>query len=94
MGILTPAIVVAMGKGETYRDTLSYALAIAGCEQALAEYLNVTRSQLEHWLDHADEMPDPVFLAVVDMAMDASRDASARSRELRARLLGTVWRVT
>ena len=75
-----------MDKRELYRDTLSHALAIAGSERALAEYLGVTPLQLGHWLTRVDEVPDPVFLAAVDMAIDASRDAITRSRELRARL--------
>ena len=75
-----------MDKRELYRDTLSHALAIARSERALAEYLGVTPLQLEHWLSGADAVPDQVFLAAVDMAIDASRDVIARSRELRARL--------
>ena len=71
-----------MSTRDTYRDTLAYALAIAGSEQALAEKLRVAVPQLENWLGGVDEIPDRVFLAAVDVVADAPREAIARSREL------------
>ena len=71
-----------MSTRDTYRDTLSYALAIAGSEQALAEKLKVSVPQLENWLTGVEHIPDRVFLAAVDVVADASREAITRSREL------------
>ena len=73
---------IGMSKRDTYRDTLAYALAIAGSEQALAEKLKVTVPRLENWLGGIEEIPDRVFLAAVDVVADASREAIIRSREL------------
>lgn len=74
-----------MGWRETYRETLVYAVAIAGSERALAEHLKIPLQQIENWLNGVDTIPDQVFLAIVDVVIEAPPEAIARSRELLAR---------
>ena len=74
-----------MGWRDTYRETLTYAIAIAGSERALAEQIKVTIPQIDNWLNGVESIPDRVFLAAVDVIIDSSREAIARSREVIAR---------
>ena len=74
-----------MGKRETYRDTMAYAVALAGSERLLAQALKVTTPQLENWLRGVDEVPDCVFLAAVDMIIASPRESIARAREILTR---------
>ena len=71
-----------MGPRQTYRDTLMYAIAIAGGELELARHLGVALPQLRMWLDGVDAIPDRIFFAAIDVVIGSSRDAIARSREL------------
>ena len=64
-----------------YRDTLFYALAIAGSERELAQRLRVTVAQLENWLSGADDVPERIFQATLDVVIDSSPQAIGRSRD-------------
>ena len=70
-----------MDQRETYRNTLQYALAIAGSELALAVRLRVTQAELTLWVDGREPVPDTVFLKAVDVIVRASPADIARSRE-------------
>ena len=74
----------------TYRNTLAYALAIAGGELELAELLGVRVPQLENWLNGVDDIPDRVFLAAVDVIVESSPEAIRRSRTLLPSILKTA----
>ena len=67
---------------DTYRDTLLYALALAGSKRALARHLRVAVRQLDSWLSGADGVPDAVFHAALDLVIDSSPLAIFRSRRL------------
>ena len=67
---------------ETYRNTLSYALAIAGGEMALAVRLRVTVAKLRDWLEGLEPVPDAAFLDAVDVIVRAAPADIARAREL------------
>lgn len=56
-----------MNKQETYRNTLAYALTIAGNERELAARLGVGVAQIANWLSGDAEIPDGIFLALVDL---------------------------
>ena len=71
-----------MGNRDTYRDTLTYALAIAGSEQDLAEHLRASVRQVQNWLKGTDPIPDHIFHAALDVVIGSSRQAIHRSREL------------
>ena len=71
-----------MGDRDTYRDTLFYAVAIAGSERQLARRLRVTVVQLETWLSGVDEIPERIFQAALDVVIESSPEAIWRSREL------------
>jgi hypothetical protein len=75
-----------MNDTETYRNTLRYALALAGGERELAGYLKVTVGQLESWLNGAEEIPYGIFHSVLDLVLDASPRAVFRSREFLQRI--------
>ena len=62
-----------------YRDTLFYALALAGSERELAERLKVTVAQLENWLSGVDDVPERIFQAALDVVIGSSRQAISRS---------------
>jgi hypothetical protein len=67
---------------ETYRDTLTYALAIAGSEAQLAVRLNVPVPKVVNWLMGVDQVPADVFLKAVDIVLNATAEEVAASREL------------
>jgi len=67
---------------ETYRNTLQYALAIAGSELNLSVRLKVTMSKLRIWLDGIEAVPDAAFLDAVDVVVAATPAEIARSRAL------------
>ena len=75
-----------MGERDTYRDTLTYALAIAGSERELAEHLRVGVRQVENWLGGVDPIPDRIFHAALDVVIGSSRQAIHRSRERMQRI--------
>jgi len=60
---------------ETYRNALLQALTIVGNERELATRLGVSVPQLENWLSGIEEIPDRIFLAIVDVVSLASRRA-------------------
>jgi DNA-binding transcriptional regulator YdaS (Cro superfamily) len=57
---------------ETYRNALGHALTVAGNERELAARLGVGVPQLENWLSGVEEIPDQVFLAIVDVVSPGS----------------------
>jgi len=63
-----------------YRDTLYYALALAGSERKLARQLRVTVSQVENWLNGADDIPELIFQRTLDVITASSPQAIGRSR--------------
>ena len=70
----------AVDRRETYRNTLQYALAIAGSELTLSVRLKVTVSKLRIWLDGIEEVPVTAFLDAVDMVSAATPAEIAKSR--------------
>src|SRR5258705_1026829 len=68
----------SMSDRDTYRDTLLYALAIAGSERGLAEQLRVTVPEGKKWLDGVDAIPGPKFPAGLDAVIDTSPPARQR----------------
>jgi hypothetical protein len=75
-----------MRQRDAYRDTLTYALELAGGELELARLLKVKVPQLDNWLNGIDDIPDRIFLAVVAVIVQSPPEAVARSRELRAKV--------
>ena len=69
---------------QTYRRTLGYAEAIAGGVEPLASRLRVSSSKLQAWLDGLLDIPDSIYLAIVDVICDASSDELLRARPHRA----------
>jgi transcriptional regulator with XRE-family HTH domain len=76
-----------MDERETYRDTLTYALAIANGERELAKHLGVSVAQVVRWLRGDDPIPDRIFHAVLDVVIGSSRQAIHRSRGLMQRIV-------
>jgi DNA-binding transcriptional regulator YdaS (Cro superfamily) len=64
----------------TYRQTLVYALAIAGDEITLAARLGVSVPQLQIWLGGVADIPPDIFLRAVDVIVAATTEEIARSR--------------
>ena len=60
-----------MSTPETYRSTLAHAVNIVGDERTLAARLGVSAAQIESWLHAVEEIPDGVFLAIVDVVASA-----------------------
>ena len=75
-----------MDEADTYRDTLSYALAIAGGERELAGHLKVPVRQLRAWLNGVDPIPDSAFHGALDLVIGSSPQAIFRSRGLLQRI--------
>jgi hypothetical protein len=67
---------------EGYRDTLTYAVSIAGSERALAARLQVPLPLLMNWLSGIEEVPPQIFLRAVDVVLAATPTEIARSRNL------------
>jgi DNA-binding transcriptional regulator YdaS (Cro superfamily) len=57
---------------ETYRNTLARAVNIVGDERQLAARLGVSVPQIENWLNDVEQIPDGVFLAIVDVVASAT----------------------
>jgi hypothetical protein len=74
-----------MSYRDTYRDTLFYALAIAGGKRELARGLKAPVRQVEKWLTGADLVPEPVFQAALDMVIGSTPQAIFRSRSFLSR---------
>jgi len=70
-----------MNDRDTYRDTLFYALAIAGDKRKLARGLKAPVRQVENWLTGAEPVPERIFQAALDMVIGSSPRAIFRSRE-------------
>ncbi|HUQ26028.1 MAG TPA: YdaS family helix-turn-helix protein [Burkholderiales bacterium] len=70
-----------MSHSETYRNTLTYALAIAGSERMLAARLGVKMPQIVNWLMGVEPIPTAVFLKVVDVVLNATAEEIKVSRE-------------
>ena len=71
--------------GSMYRDTLFYALALAGSERELARQLKVTVFQVENWLSGADDIPERIFQRTIDVITASTPQAIFRSREFLSR---------
>ena len=71
---------------DPYRDTLLYALAIAGGERKLAAHLRVGDDQLKDWLDGVERVPEGVFQSALDLIIHSSPQAIFRSRGLLLRM--------
>lgn len=69
-----------MAHSETYRNTLTYALAIAGNERLLAERLGVKVQQVLNWTMGIEQVPTNIFLKAVDVVLAATADDIKRSR--------------
>jgi len=74
-----------MNDREPHRNALRYALALVGGKHELAARLNVSIPTLDNWLCGIDAVPDRVFMAAVDVIIESSKEARARSRELLTR---------
>ena len=62
---------------ETYRNTLIYAMRLAGSERLLAESLGVTPQQILDWTNGIEPVPAAIFLRTVDIVV-ASTPADIR----------------
>ena len=71
-----------MADRDIYRDTLLYALSIAGGERELAGQLRFTVRQVQSWLNGTDRIPDAIFDAALDLVIASSPQAIFRSRGL------------
>ena len=69
-----------MNDRDTYRDTLFYALAIAGDKRKLARGLKSPVWQVESWLTGAELVPERIFQAALDMVIGSTPQAIFRSR--------------
>jgi hypothetical protein len=70
-----------MSRRETYRTTLTYALAIAGSEARLAELLKIKVPMLVNWMVGVEPVPDDVFLKAVDVVLTATAEDVKQSRD-------------
>ena len=75
-----------------YRRTLFCAQQVLGGPVALARYLRAQPATLAAWLSGQEEVPDAVFLRIVDLLLD-DMDALQRHAAAAARHLGQVDRV-
>jgi DNA-binding transcriptional regulator YdaS (Cro superfamily) len=75
-----------VSQNETYRNLLTYALAIAGSERELAARLGVSVPQLLSWTMGIEKVPTDVFLSAVDVVLAATAEEIRRSRELLVKL--------
>lgn len=64
----------SVGTQENYRSVLRYAESIAGGPAALAARLNVAPIHINAWLSGASPISDAVFLRLVDVILNASRE--------------------
>lgn len=72
----------SVSHGEIYRNTLTYAVSIAGSEARLAERLKVRVPTLVNWLGGVEPLPHAAFLLVVDIVLSATGEEISRSRAL------------
>ena len=70
---------------ETYRNTLQYAVVIAGSEFALATRIGVSVAQINIWLHGIAAMPDRAFFDAVDVIVNATAADIARTRSALAK---------
>ena len=75
-----------MDNRDTYLDTLTYALAIAGSTRELAEHLGVSVRQVDDWLKGVEPIPDRIFHGALDVVIGSSRQAIHRSRGMIERI--------
>ena len=75
-----------MDNRDTYLDTLTYALAIAGGTRELAEHLGVGVRQVDNWLQGVEPIPDRIFHSALDVVIGSSRQAIHRSRGMIERI--------
>ena len=66
---------------QNYRRTLRYAEAIAGGLEPLASRLQVSSSTLQAWTAGWEQIPDSIFLSIVDVICEASQDELKRARK-------------
>jgi hypothetical protein len=65
---------------DNYRKTLLYAEALAGSPAQLARLLSVDSRRLSMWFRGTEPIPEGVFLKLVDIVLDATREDVERSR--------------
>jgi hypothetical protein len=80
-----------MGKQEVYRRSLAKARETVGGEAALARYLRSSRGVILAWLTGEEDIPDAVFLRVVDLLLD-DLDVLQEHAAASARHVGQVAR--
>jgi DNA-binding transcriptional regulator YdaS (Cro superfamily) len=68
---------------QSYRRTLRYAEAIAGGQEQLARRLRVSAATMSSWATGWEEIPDAIFLSIVDIICEASEDEIRRARYYR-----------
>jgi hypothetical protein len=64
---------------KNYRRALEYAETLAGGLEALASRLRVSSSKLKVWADGLEDIPDSIYLAIVDIICEASDEALRRT---------------
>jgi hypothetical protein len=68
---------------ETYRNTVTYALSIAGgSERRLAERLGVRVGDLVNYLAGVEEVPTEIFLKAVDVVLAATAEDIRQARSV------------
>ena len=64
---------------KNYRRALEYAETLAGGGEALASRLRVSTSKLQVWVAGLEEIPDAIYLAIVDVIYEASDEELQRA---------------
>ena len=74
-----------MSDNDVYRNTLTYALSIAGSERKLAERLGVKIPEVLNWTMGIQHVPTEIFLKAVDVVLAATAEEIRQSREILSR---------
>ena len=69
-----------MDNQENYRNTLRYAEALAGSPAQLAHALDIDSELLSSWFRGTAPIPDDIFLRLVELVLNASKQDVERSR--------------
>lgn len=69
---------------------LRRAIEIAGGRDALTLHLGVSPIRLEHWLQGAVRLPDPIFLTIVDLVLRDDIARASLDRRKQARTVSTT----
>ena len=68
-----------------YRKTLRYVEALAGSPAKLANLLSVDSRVLTSWFRGTEQIPEAVFLKLIDIVLEASKTDVERSRSYQHR---------